>query len=155
MIPFTPQMLGGLGVALLLSLGFNGCQYKRNAVVKLERDTARNDLTQAQAAIKGKSAVIDDQAAALKQWRTVAAQGAVRAMQAGDRAEQRGSELRDVRAALRERERADDALPDCDQLLEMDLASVCPAVAAGMRERARYRLPGSASGDPGPIHPGD
>lgn len=155
MIPPSLYPIAGLGAALLASLAFGGCQYQRAERYQEQVTGVRNELVQAQAAIKGKSAVIEDQSAALKQWRTVAALGAVRAMQAGDRAELRASELRDVRAALRERERADDALPDCDRLLEMDLASVCPAVASGMRERARYRLPRPAGGDPGPVRPGD
>lgn len=140
--------LAGAGIALagLAWLGWIIAGWRHDALVELPR--ARASLEQLQVAVSGKDDTIAALEASVVAWKALATpadhmDAAVAAVtDAADKLNARARALQS--AEVRDREN-----PDCAALLAMDIARVCPAVAAGVRQRARGGLPGPAGGGAG------
>lgn len=145
----------GVAAAFLSVLTFAGCEHSnansaraKEAIAKSGRDTAldANKANQETIALLKK---------AVKDWKALATPDP--AMQAAAaRAAELEQENNRLNAALAKRAEKDYAKPDCIKALDTDVESVCPGIAAGLRERAsRYekRSGGSAGAGGGEDRP--
>lgn len=135
------QLLGG--VLVLAALGWLGLIVKgwhHDATVELPRALA--SIEQLRTAVQGKDSTITALEKSVTAWQALAtpADSFDAAVARLDQAAQR---LNDRERALANMEARDREKPDCAALLATDIARVCPAIAAGMRDRARGGVPGS------------
>lgn len=132
-----------LGTLLLLGGSWGWAAYNHQAAKRyqVERDAAQKDLTAALAALDGKDATIRTLQSGLETWQKSAIANSDAALAAGKRAEEWQTKFAGASADLRQRERASDALPSCEEYLSIDVAAVCSSRAMGVRERAARGLP--------------
>jgi hypothetical protein len=145
--PFLPHIAGGLLLVVLACVIGWRIEAGRLATRTTERDQALAEVTRLKAAVTGKDATIAAQAKSIEQWQAQAtpakamADAAVRAAAAAEQVAART-------AALNQAEVKDRANPDCAAVLAIDLARVCPAIAAGVRTRAAGGVRRPTGGDP-------
>lgn len=116
---------------------------------RLERDTAVNEAKQLRAALDGKDGVIDQLNRALDNWKENATRATAAQLEAGKAALRYRNELSVANERLRTQRENDRALPDCQVLMDTDLAAVCPGTAASLREWAKRSLQRSADREAG------
>lgn len=119
----------GLGVAVLVTGGI--ALHQRGTIADLKADVV---LLESRAA--DKDATIERQANATRERAKIEAENAEKAKAAGERITALSNELAAERAKRRAARESDDALPGCSELLAVDLATVCPARARGLRDAA-------------------
>ena len=143
-----PWVSIGLAAALLAAIGYAHFESSRVDELKLERDTARDQVQALATAAKGKDDTIAALQGAVEKWQKLA-QPSVDMLAAAERAAAAANDLEARSRALATREKADHAKPDCAALLALDIGAMCPAVADGVRVRASPGgVPRSTSGDP-------
>lgn len=144
---FLPYIAGGLVLALLVTTGLWRFEAHRVTTVKGERDAALHQVTELTAAVSGKDSTIAALQASAEAWQKLATPAeAMKA--AADRVDAAAQQIEARSRALTPAEVKDHANPDCAALLAMDIARMCPGIAAGVRERAAHRVPGQASSGP-------
>lgn len=134
----TLKFSAWLGVAAIIVALFvlNAMLYSRIEVLQAENKTLAAEASSAATANDGQRATIAAMRAALEQWTALYDAQAERATMALRSAENAGIALRNTERKLTELEKKDYASPDCNALLATDFAAACPAMAAGLRERA-------------------
>lgn len=138
---FKRYLIPGLLVALLGALAFGAVQSSRIGTVKAQKRALEAEYGALLDSTTGKDATI----ARLEKGIGDALVAAAEAQAKVDAAAVAITNYRGLivaqAKALQDAERADDGKPDCEALLATDLATVCPARADGLRQRAS-RVPG-------------
>lgn len=109
-----------------------------NATIK--RDAAVNESKQLLVALQSKDVVIQSLELAADLWRENAVKSAAAQVTAGNAAARYRSELAQAQSRISALSEKDRDLPDCQTLLDTDLAAVCPGTAASLREWAKRGL---------------
>lgn len=143
---YVKLAVGAIVVAVLLWLGLIVKGWRHDSVVELPRALASID--QLQEAGKGKDDTITSLQKSVAEWKKLATEapdltGEIERLK--DEARRRAAQL----DALKRSEEKDREKPDCAALLAMDIAAACPAIAAGVRDRARGGVPRPAGGSAG------
>jgi hypothetical protein len=139
------KLLAGAFLALLLPWWLD----RQLEAARTELGTARADTEKALDANQTLEATIRIQGGALAGWQAAAAARSLavdQALEAGRRDELAAAA---AAGALKQREAEDAKLPDCEKLLALDLAGVCPGHARGLLERAAPGRKGSGDAGPG------
>lgn len=133
-----------LAGALLVAIGAASIQTARVGMYKVKASAADAEVTRLVEAAAGSEETITALSASLLALRKEAkAQG--EAMKTAARAlEEQEARISKQAAALAAAEAKDYEKPDCQALLETDLAAICPAHADSVRKRAARGLPGPA-----------
>lgn len=105
-----------------------------------ERDTAVASVDALTTAAAGKDETITALKASAAAWQKLATPDTA-AKEAADKLKAAADQFNARSRALSAREEAERASKPCAQVLAIDLAAACPAIAAGMRERARGGVP--------------
>lgn len=125
-----------LAAVILLLLGVTGCEHQLASKYKAEAKVANEKVKGLLTTVDSKDHVIATILAAnnllLKSSKDQ--QAAMTAAAAVE--EVLKKQIDDTRKALHDKEVADQAIPDCQKLLQMDL-NVCPAHLASIRQRAK------------------
>lgn len=132
-----------VGVLLVGSISYGMVQNANAARYQVERDSAQAEATRLQVSVDSKEGVINKLQDALTEWKEAARSADAAQKDAANRAEEYRLNLNASNAKLRTQSEKDRALPDCQKLLSVDLAVVCPGTAAGVRARTKHRLQGS------------
>lgn len=136
-----PYVVIGLAVMLIGALGT--AAYQRQAAKRyeaqrqtalVERDAARADVRRLLESVASKDVVIDELEASLLEWQTRAAASILANEEAGKRAQESQIQLNTARNRIRALSETDRGKPNCDAILEVDLAAVCSGRAAGLRQ---------------------
>lgn len=143
-----PYILAVVAILLVGSSSAVLIEHARSKRFQVERDAAIERTKSLLVSVTSKDKVIDSQSAALKQWKATAELGVSISQAASARAEQFQSDLVRLRSQLNKLGEKDNALPDCQKLLALDLGGVCPGAAARVRDWAAGRLQGQSGGDP-------
>lgn len=134
--PFGTYALIAVG-AMMLGLGAYGTyQHVQLKASRTELASSKRDLQIAMRAVISKDATIAKQSSALDQWRSVANARAASEQEAVKRVQQSKYDAFVANQKLHELEKQDYALPECAKYLAIDVAATCPAMAAGVRQRA-------------------
>lgn len=145
----------GVAAAFLSVLTFAGCEHSNANSARADEKVALNGLATALDANKTNQNTINVQKGTIEQWKALATPNKTM-KDAAARAAELEQENSRLNAALAKQAEKDYAKPDCVKLLETDFESVCPGIAAGLRERAsRYenRVRGSAGAGGGENRP--
>jgi len=137
---FQQYLIPGLGVALLGALAFGAIQTARVGTAKANLKALQTEYAVLLDATAGKDDTIARLEAGVAQARSVAADSAAAVARAAIALGNYQALIAAQAKALKEAEKADDTNPDCEALLASDIAALCPARAAGLRDRAS-RLP--------------
>ncbi len=139
-----PKLLWILGVALLLALVALWAEHQRAEKWESRAKAAETQITGLGESLKSKDVLID-QFQQQAEAATALANAEIKRMNlAAQRAAQLKSELEATRRQLEALERADEEIPQCEQLLDRSL-SVCPGTVRSMLERANRGLQGQDS----------
>ena len=130
----------GLGVALALSAVALEIQKSRLAAAKAEVSTLEAKLSEAQASQREANAIVLRMKEANARLVQVIGEQENRIIAACAAVVQLQNSLRIQNERRRQLEEQDRANPKCKALLVSDIADACPAIAAGMRERARAEI---------------
>lgn len=133
--PFLKYIAGGLLLALIVVGVALRVQSGRLAERTRERDAATAQVSQLRQAATGKDQTIAALRTAAEAWRSLTTPAESMNAAAG-RAEQAARDLAARAAELRTEEAKDREDPDCRAVLALDLARACPAISAGLRQRA-------------------
>lgn len=135
-----PYVVIWLALALIAALGTAAYQRQsakryeaQRQVAIVERDAARADVRRLLESIASKDVVIDELEMTLLEWQTKAAASILANQEAGARVEAFQNQLNTARTRIRALSEADRALPDCNELMSLDLAVACPGFSRGLR----------------------
>lgn len=142
----SPYVVLGLAIALALALGAATLEHQRAKRFQAEAHRYKAANTQLLAAVEGKDKTILEQRESLDNWRTWAVQYRAKLLAATEQAERFDEQLTQTVRQLHHLRDKDHARPDCNAILNLDLAAVCPDTVRWLRERATDRLSG-ASGE--------
>ncbi len=144
-------LMGVLAGALLGALALVAIQTSRVGRYKAELDSTLTENMRLQEAAIGSEQTIERQAKSIAGILEAARQQGEALVAAVATLKARDAMIEKQSADLAAAEAADHALPECQALLNLDLARLCPAHADSVRKRAAGRLSGSNSrgSDPG------
>lgn len=125
------------GIAAILLFIFMFWLWNSRQSLKLEVANLKTGTALAGAANDSNLVTIAALGAQLATWEKAAKDAAFLAVTAAAQAQAAQVAREKASAALRAREAADKALPACDAFLATDIAKICPAHAAAIKERAQ------------------
>lgn len=123
-----------LGIALLLTMSFAGCEYQRVGKFQTQAKVANDQVTALLTAVDSKDHVIAKFMAANNLLIEASKKHDSAMATAATIAANLEKEVLAERKKAQAKESTDLALPDCDKLLRMDL-NICPAHVATIRSR--------------------
>lgn len=138
--PFGIYAMIAIGVLLAGSMGYGAYQHQAAERYQVERDAAKETVTQLKVAVASKDVVIGRLDKALQAWKLTAELSSAAYEKAADRVELYEADLKITRAtlaALAEKDRASDI---CTQVLSIDLATACPNFTKRVRDTANRRF---------------
>lgn len=138
MLPVTRSTVY-LAAALLLALFGMAFHMERAARFKAQAASAAQVAVQLRAALDSQNKVAEECNKATENFVATEEAYAARVVEAVTLAKQYRDQLTATREALRIQQESDHAIPECQALLDIDLAAVCPGYANGVRVRARIQ----------------
>lgn len=132
---------------LVFSIGVH--MFQRIQFHSLRADVAEAAAQELVSANSESQKVIDEYKAATDELVRMANAQQQAIIAAGDRMQQMAVELVAARNKLKEVEQRDKANPECAELLNIDLGSVCPGFAGGVFQRSADSLPNALRRSPG------
>lgn len=138
-----------MGVLILLLSGLSLSQCQRAQKFEERAETAQLESARLLESVKSKDDVLDRYESEAKKASKIAEDALAAQRKAADNAGKLKSQLEAANRALRSKEDADRAIPDCQKILDLDL-SVCPGLSDGLLERAHRGIPRSSAGSSSP-----
>lgn len=141
MFSLTPRLLIVAGVLLALSTAHGLYQSHRAKVYSLQVVAAKQRATELQGALAAANYTVDRLNAGNKKLIEVATLQKQMLRESVAQLDRTTKELQKWKTGVQVKEDRDNALPNCQKVLAIDLGGVCPGHADGMRDRSN-RLPG-------------
>lgn len=133
-----------MGAVILLLAAATVTEFERAGKFKLAAETAQKENAGLLEAIKSKDDVLDRYEVEAKAAQKLASDQKAALDRAAENAGDLALELAKTRHELDLKEEADHAIPECQKLLDTDLA-VCPNISHSLLDRASRSLQGSSA----------